>query len=132
LPAIENSLALLLNQVSLGRCSLAQVVSWMCTAPADVWHLQGKGKIAEGCDADLVLVDLQLQQTIRNEEQETKSKWSPWHGVTLTGWPIRTWVMGHEVFRLDEGKKHFDTSRFGHEIKFDPHRKCRVCISGAR
>jgi dihydroorotase len=87
--------------------------------------LQGKGKIAEGFDADLVLVDLQLQQTIRNEEQETKSKWSPWHGVTLTGWPVRTWVMGHEVFRLDAGKKHFDTSRFGHEIKFDPHRKCR-------
>jgi dihydroorotase len=125
LPAVENSLALLLNQVSLGRCSLEQVVSWMCTAPADVWHLQGKGKIAEGLDADLVLVDLRMQQTIRNEEQETKSKWSPWHGVTLTGWPVRTWVMGHEVFRLGEGKKHFDTSRFGHEIKFDPHRKCR-------
>lgn len=33
LPAVENSLALMLNQVSLGLCSLRQVVSWMCEAP---------------------------------------------------------------------------------------------------
>ncbi|MFM7923168.1 MAG: dihydroorotase, partial [Planctomycetaceae bacterium] len=43
LPAVENSLALLLNQVSLGLCSLRQVVSWMCEAPARVWNLHHKG-----------------------------------------------------------------------------------------
>ena len=36
---------------------------------------------------------------IRNEKQLTKCGWSPWHGATLTGWPVRTWVMGHEVYR---------------------------------
>lgn len=99
LPAVENSLALMLNQVSLGRCTLDHVAHWMCDAPARVWDLVGKGRIAVGYDADLVLVDLQKSHTVRNEEQLTRCGWSPWHGETLTGWPVRTWVMGVEVFR---------------------------------
>lgn len=99
LPAVENSLALMLNQVSLGVCTIEQVVHWMCDAPARVWDIMNKGRIAPGYDADLVLVDLNKSAVIRNENQETKSRWSPWHGSSLTGWPVRTWVMGREVFR---------------------------------
>ncbi len=98
LPAVENSLALLLNQVNLGRCTLQQVASWMSDAPARVWDLVGKGRIATGYDADLVLVDMQREKTIRNAEQLTRSGWSPWDGVTLTGWPVRTIVNGQTVF----------------------------------
>lgn len=115
LPAVENSLALMLDQVHRGRCSLEQVVRWMCDAPARVWDLVGKGRIAVGYDADLVLVDLTRTQTIRNEEQETKCRWSPWGGVRLTGWPVRTWVLGREVFR--EG--HIADSVRGQEVVFD-------------
>ena len=98
LPAVENYLALLLNEVNRGRCTISQVVSWTAAAPARVWNLQNKGHIAEGYDADLVLVDLNKSQTILNENQLTKSGWSPWHGETLTGWAVRTWVMGQTVF----------------------------------
>jgi dihydroorotase len=115
LPAVENSLALMLNEVSRGRCTIEQVVHWMCDAPARVWDIVGKGRIAVGYDADLVLVDLNKSATILNEQQETKSRWSPWHGTTLTGWPVRTWVMGREVFR--EGQ--IDESVRGHEAQFD-------------
>jgi dihydroorotase len=58
LPAVENSLALILNEVNQGRCSLQQVVSWMCEAPAKVWSINKKGRIATGYDADLVLIDM--------------------------------------------------------------------------
>lgn len=115
LPAVENSLALMLNQVHQGRCTIEQVVQWMCDAPARVWDIVDKGRIAVGYDADLVLVDLNKTATVRNEEQETKSKWSPWDGESLTGWPVRTWVMGHEVFR--EGV--IDESRRGSEAIYD-------------
>lgn len=98
LPAVENSLPLMLNAVNAGRCTLEEVVRWMCANPARIWNMARKGAIAEGNDADLVLVDLQRKQTIRNEDQLTKSGWSPWHGETLTGWPVRTWVMGRTVF----------------------------------
>ena len=77
LPAVENSLALMLNSVNAGRCTLEQVVNWMCDAPARVWDITGKGRIAEGYDADLVLVDLNKQQTIRDEEQLTKDQMEP-------------------------------------------------------
>jgi dihydroorotase len=115
LPAVENSLALMLNEVNGGRCTLEQVAHWMCDAPARVWDIVGKGRIAVGYDADLVLVDLNLAQTIRNEDQITKSGWSPWHGEQLTGWPVRTWVMGREVYN----RGRFNTDRYGREALFD-------------
>jgi len=98
LPAVENSLALMLDARHRGLCTLEQVVAWMSTNPARIWNMVRKGEITEGYDADLVLVDLQKTQTVRNEEQLTKSGWSPWHGTALTGWPVRTWVMGQTVF----------------------------------
>lgn len=115
LPAVENSLALMLNQVAIGNCALPEVVHWMCDAPARVWDMVGKGRIAVGYDADLVLVDLELQQEVRHETQETKTRWSPWHGETLTGWPVMTFVRGHKVFERGQ----FDESLRGEEVRFD-------------
>ncbi|GDX91194.1 dihydroorotase [Planctomycetia bacterium] len=121
LPAVENSLALMLNQVSLGLCSLRQVVSWMCEAPARVWNLHQKGAIREGWDADLVLVDLNRTAVVRNEEQLTKCGWTPWDGVSLTGWPVRTFVHGQTVYCdgrvVGEGT--------GREILYDRHQVAR-------
>lgn len=115
LPAVENSLALMLNAVNEGRCTLEQVVQWMCDAPARVWDIVNKGRIAEGYDADLVLVNLRKRHTIRNKDQVTKCGWSPWDGETLTGLPVRTWVMGKTVFA--DGK--IDDNHRGTEAKFD-------------
>jgi dihydroorotase len=115
LPAVENSLALMLNEVHRGRCTLEQVVQWMCDAPARVWDIVDKGRIAVGYDADLVLVDLERSDKVRNERQVTKCGWSPWHGTTLSGWPVRTWVMGREVYR--DGQ--FLVESGGREATFD-------------
>ncbi|MEK6239750.1 MAG: dihydroorotase, partial [Planctomycetales bacterium] len=74
LPAVENFLALFLNRVHEGKCSLEQVVRWTSEAPSLVWDIVDKGRIEAGYDADLVLVDLNKTAEIRNEHQETKSK----------------------------------------------------------
>ena len=115
LPAVENSLALMLDSVHQGRCTLEQVVRWMCEGPAEVWRIRNKGRIAAGYDADVVLVDMQQKHTIRNEEQLTKSGWSPWDGVTLTGQPVRTWVMGQTVF--EQGR--VNTNVRGQEARYN-------------
>ncbi len=115
LPAVENSLALMLDAAHRGLCTLEQVVQWMSAAPARVWDIVDKGALIEGYDADLVLVDLNKTATIRNEDQATKCGWSPWHGTTLTGWPVRTWVLGDTVFA--DGK--LDDNARGGEITFD-------------
>lgn len=98
LPAVENSLALMLNQANQGKCTLEQIASWMSDAPARVWGLVGKGRIEVGYDADLVLVDMQQRKTITNESQRTRSGWSPWAGETLQGWAVQTLVHGKTVF----------------------------------
>jgi dihydroorotase len=118
-PAVENSLALMLDAAHRGHCTLEQVVSWMCEAPARVWGMARKGRIAEGFDADLVLVDLEARRTIRNAEQVTKSGWSPWDGATLTGWPVRTIVGGRTVWQRTDGGGRFDESVRGRLIDFD-------------
>lgn len=115
LPAVENSLALMLNEARNGRCTLRQVVHWMCDAPARTWDLVGKGRIEVGYDADLVLVDLERRHTIRSAEQVTKSRWSPWEGVELVGLPVRTMILGKTVY--DDGR--FEEAVRGAEARFD-------------
>lgn len=114
IPAIENSLALMLDAVNRGKITLERVVQTMCEGPAKVWSIQNKGAIKEGYDADVVLVDLTKSQKIVNLEQVTKCNWSPWHGDTLKGWAVKTWVNGHLVF--DDGK--FNETVRGQEVMF--------------
>lgn len=118
LPAVENSLSLMLNQVAKGRCNVEQVTRWMCSRPAEIWKMKRKGRIEVGYDADLILVDLDLKQTVRNEDQVTKCGWTPWDGEELTGWPVATWVMGQKVFELVDGKVTFDDDVRGSEIEY--------------
>jgi dihydroorotase len=115
LPAVENVLALTLDAVAQGRLTLERAVEALSDAPARIWGMQHKGRIAAGYHADLVLVDLAKRHTVRNEEQATKCGWTPWHGAELQGWPLRTWVMGRTVFQ--SGK--VDTTHRGQEITYD-------------
>ena len=124
-PAVENALALMLNEVNTGRCTLEAVVHWMCEAPAFVWDVVNKGRIAAGYDADLVLVDMEKRATVRNANQLTKCGWSPWDGEELMGWPVRTLVRGRTVFadgRVDETARGrpavFDHARGGYWAEF--------------
>jgi dihydroorotase len=119
LPAVENSLALMLDQVNKGRCTIEQVVRWMAEAPSRIWGLNSKGRLSPGLDADLVIVDRDHRETIENARQQTKCRWSPWHGTALTGWPVSTWVMGQEVFRREKGgTEWYHSEPVGREIVF--------------
>ncbi|MEA3287349.1 MAG: dihydroorotase [Candidatus Marinimicrobia bacterium] len=113
MPGVETSLPLMLDRANLSLCTLENVVEWMCEKPVELYQVQNKGYIREGFDADLVLVDMGKQKTIRNGELFTKVNWSPFDGWTTTGWPVMTFVNGHPVFR--EGA--IDDSVKGLEIR---------------
>ena len=98
MPGVETSLPLMLTQASLGRCTVAQVSNWMSTAVAKAYGIPKKGAIANGYDADLVLVDLNTYRPVRREELLTKCGWSPFEGWNLTGWPVITIVGGQIVY----------------------------------
>jgi len=102
MPGVETSLPLILTEMKKGRCDLAQVQKWMCYGPAESYRIPRKGKILEGWDADLTLVDMDNAKPVRNEDVFSRVGWSPYEGRELFGWPIYTVVGGRIVF--DQGK----------------------------
>jgi len=102
MPGVETSLPLMLTEMKAGRCTLAEILKWMCYGPAECYRIPNKGKIEEGWDADLALVDLEHTWPVKNEEVFTKSGWSPYAGRELYGWPQYTVVSGQLAFRKGE------------------------------
>ncbi len=114
MPGVETSLPLMLDKVNRNECTLNEVVYWMSTAPAKLYKMYRKGSIEVGQDADFVLVDMGLKKTVTNGLLQTKVNWSPYHGMELKGWPVRTVVNGQTVFLNGE----VDKSVRGKEIIF--------------
>lgn len=115
MPGVETLLPLMLDQVNRGRCTIEQVVHWLCESPCELYNVRKKGRIEVGYDADLVLVDMGASRTIRNGSLYAKSNWSPYDGWTTQGWPVMTFVGGRVVY--DRGD--FPSDPVGREITID-------------
>jgi len=96
---VQTLLPLMLDHLHAGRLSLQRLVDLTSAGPARIFGLEGKGRIALGFDADLTLVDLAAKRTISNDWIASVSGWTPYDGITVTGWPIHTVVRGHVVVR---------------------------------
>ena len=97
MPGVETSLPLMLTHAIDGKCTVSDVVRWMCAGPAKVYGIKNKGSLIEGFDGDLTLVDLENSRTIQDADTWTKVGWTPYAGRSLTGWPIHTIVDGEVV-----------------------------------
>ncbi len=117
MPGVETVFPLMLDRALNGHCSLQDVMRWMCEAPARLYGMVGKGKLAPGYDADFVLVDLQAQHTIRNGNLQTRVNWSPYDGWTLKGAVKKTLVRGRLVY--DDGVVLPEGRGWGRPIRFD-------------
>ncbi|RCS58124.1 dihydroorotase [Parvibium lacunae] len=96
---VQTLLPLMLDHVNAGRLSLQRLVDLTSAGPARIFGIEGKGRIALGFDADLTLVDLAAQRTIRNEWIASRSGWTPYDGLHITGWPIHTVIRGQVIMR---------------------------------
>ena len=114
MPGVETSLALMLDRVNRNFCTLPEVVYWMSESPAKLYKMHGKGRIEVGQDADLALIDMSLKKKVTNGKLHTRVNWSPFDGMELQGWPVRTIVNGQTVFLNGEVNK----SVHGKEICF--------------
>jgi dihydroorotase len=99
MPGVETALPLMLDAAFRNRCTVVDVVRWMCAGPARVYGMLGKGSIEIGFDGDLVLVDPQAGRKVGDRPYFTKVGWSPFEGALLHGWPVMTVVRGRIVFR---------------------------------
>jgi allantoinase len=58
-----------------------------------------KGRIAVGCDADLVLVDLEREFQVKLEDLFYRHRQTPYVGRKLHGRVVRTLARGRAVFK---------------------------------
>ena len=94
---VQTLVPMMLDHVAAGRLSLARFVDLTSAGPKRLFGISRKGRLAVGYDADVTVVDLKRRETIRNEWIASKCGWTPYDGVTVTGWPIGTVVRGNRV-----------------------------------
>jgi dihydroorotase len=94
---VQTLVPLMLDHVNAGRLTLERFVDLTSAGPARLFGIAGKGRIAVGYDADLTVVDLTRREKIANNWIVSRSKWTPYDGVEVTGWPIGTFVRGAKV-----------------------------------
>jgi allantoinase len=78
-------------------------IDWVCSdhaccRPARRFGLLRKGNIAQGFDADLVLVDPQQSFVVRAAESESRQGYTPFEGMELTGKVMTTILRGNTVY----------------------------------
>ena len=101
MPGVETSLPRMLTHAKEGKCSISDIVRWMCAGPAKVYQIKNKGSLIEGFDGDLTLVDLENHRIIQDSDTWTRVGWTPYDGMELTGWPMYTIVDGNVVHKRD-------------------------------
>ncbi len=93
--------------------TLSDVADWMCRAPARLVGLEKKGRIAPGCDADLVVWDPDADFVVDARNLEHKNKVTPYDRRALSGRVLETWLRGEKIF--DRGA--FSNARRGEWIR---------------
>ena len=99
-PGVETALPMLLADARTGDLTYERVRDLTAANPAAVFDLPNKGRIAEGMDADLVLVDPGTTHPIRADRLHTKCDWTPFEGREAV-FPQLTLVRGTVVYERD-------------------------------
>ena len=92
---VQHTLSAMIRQgYGEGRLTLSQV-SYLCSAGmADRFGLARKGRLQEGCDADLVLLDPDPVITVDAHDLEYRYPVTPYLGKQLQGRIDRVWLRG--------------------------------------
>ncbi len=102
LTGVQTLLPIMLNHVAEGRLSLQRMIDLTSAGAARIYGIANKGRVALGYDGDLTVVDLKAKREITNKWIASKSGWTPFDGMTVTGWPKATIIRGNIVMRDDE------------------------------
>lgn len=99
MPGVQTLATILLDHVNAGRMTLERFVDMTSAGAARIFGITGKGRIARGFDADFTIVDLKKKKKIENSWIASRCGWTPFDGMTTTGWPVATIIRGKVVMR---------------------------------
>ncbi len=115
MPGVQTLLPVMLNHINEGRLKLDQLVKFICENPVKIFGIKNKGFIKKGYDADFTVIDMNKEIEIKNENIESKCKWSPFNGYKFKGTPVATIINGE--IKMKDGKILGDPS--GKPMKFN-------------
>ena len=102
MPGVQTLLPVMLTHVAEGRLTLERLVDLTSHGANRLFGLADKGRLAEGYDADLTIVDLKARRTITHAQMASRVGWTPFDGMDAKGWPMATIIRGTIVMRDDE------------------------------
>ena len=94
----EYLLPALVSEGTRRGLSLNHIAELSSYNPARRYGLNGKGDIAPGCDADLVLVDPDESWVVRAEESPSTQGYTPFEGIELSAKVKQTWLRGRLIY----------------------------------
>jgi dihydroorotase len=102
MPGVQTLVPIMLNHVAAGRLTLERFIDLTSHGANRIFNIAGKGRLAEGFDADLTIVDLKAKRTLRHEDMASRVGWTPYDGMEVTGFPVATIIRGKTVMRDGE------------------------------
>jgi len=99
--SVQHTLSLMLTEAHVHRqAPLPLIAALVSQRVVERFKLPGtKGQIAMGCDADLVLVDLEREFQVKLEDLFYRHRHTPYVGRKLHGRVVRTVARGRTVFK---------------------------------
>lgn len=95
--ALETAFPVLFTYlVKANKLSLERLLSSLTISPAHL--LKQSAELSVGKKADLVVLDLAKEKTVRKENLQSKGTNSPYIGEKLRGWPVLTLIGGEERY----------------------------------
>jgi allantoinase len=86
------------TQAALRGFGLAELSRWMSARPATLAGFADRGRIEVGLRADLCVLAPDVDDVVDVDALHHRHAVSPYHGVTLRGSVLQTWVAGERVF----------------------------------
>lgn len=98
MPGLEVRLPLMFDaMVSRGRLGPEKFVELTATAPAAIFGLSAKGRIAVGSDADITIWNPDARVTFAADDLHDNTGYNPFAGRSVTGWPETVLSRGEVV-----------------------------------
>ncbi|MCO7127134.1 allantoinase AllB [Sporolactobacillus shoreicorticis] len=103
MPGTETMAPLMLNAVNEGKLSLQKLAALMAENPAKRFGIYPqKGSLEVGTDADITIVDMNKEATIKAADLHSKSKVTAYDGWHVKGVPVETIVRGETIMKNGE------------------------------
>lgn len=114
MPMVQFSLVSMLELVDKGVLSIERMVEVMSHHPAKLFHVDKRGFLRPGYQADIVIVRPHTAWTVQKEIIQSKCGWSPMEGHEYQWQVAQTICNGHLIYNKGE----FDEAYRGEELTF--------------